>query len=236
MSYEKSKQFKSGFLLGLPIMLGYIPVSFTYGSVAVGGGMTPLSAFLMSLSNLTSSGQFAATNIIINHGAVAEIIMITIIINIRYFLMSMSLSQRLEENTPTFKKAIFAFGVTDEVFAVASSREGKLSAEFMFGLMIAPIFGWSFGTALGSVAMGFVSENFKNAMGIALYGMFVSIIIPPAKAIKPIFKVVLVSAIISTVIFYVPFLKFISGGMAIIVTAVAGAYFGAKHFPITEED
>ena len=235
MSKNSLVQFKNGFVLGLPIMLGYLPVSFTFGSVAVGGGLSPLSAFLMSLTNLTSSGQFAVTEIIAEHGAFLEVVMVTLVINIRYFLMSMALSQKLEPGTSIFKKMAFSFGVTDEVFAVASTQHGKISASFMFGLILTPILGWSVGTALGAVAMGFVGESFKNAMGIALYGMFISIIIPPARAIKPIFKVVLFSAILSAIIFYVPLFKGVGAGTSIIITAILGALFGAKLFPIREE-
>ncbi|MEG1993743.1 MAG: AzlC family ABC transporter permease [Oscillospiraceae bacterium] len=232
MSYEKSIEFKKGFVLGIPIMLGYIPVAFTFGSVAVNDGLPPLCTILMSLTNLTSSGQFAATNIITSNGPIAEIIIVTIIINIRYLLMSMSLSQKLEKDMPLYKKSIFAFGVTDEVFAIAASQKEKLTFEFMLGLIITPIFGWTFGTALGTVAMNFIPEMLKNAMGIALYGMFISIIIPPAKEIKSIFKVIVFSALLSVVIFYVPSLDFISSGMSVIIVAVFGALFGAILFPI----
>lgn len=232
MNYEKSCEFKKGFILGIPIMLGYIPVAFTFGSVAVNGGLPPLCTVLMSLTNLTSSGQFAATNIIIENGPVAEIVLVTIIINIRYLLMSMSLSQKLENDMPLYKKSIFAFGVTDEVFAIASAQKEKLTFEFMLGLIITPLLGWTFGTAIGTVAMNFIPQILKDAMGIALYGMFISIIIPPAKEIKSILKVIIFSALLSIIIFYVPFLDFISSGMSVIIVAVLGALFGAVLFPI----
>lgn len=232
LNYEKSCQFKKGFLLGVPIMLGYFPVAFTFGSVAVNGGLPPLCTILMSFTNLTSSGQFAATNIIIENGPITEVILITIIINIRYLLMSMSLSQKLESPMPLYKKSIFAFGITDEVFAIAVGEKQKLTFEFMLGLIIGPLIGWTLGTAVGTVAMNFIPEALKDALGISLYGMFVSIIIPPAKKIKSIFKVITFSALLSILIFYVPALSFISSGTSVIIVAIAGALFGALLFPI----
>ncbi|MEG1500966.1 MAG: AzlC family ABC transporter permease [Clostridiales bacterium] len=229
---DRWADFQRGCKLGIPIMLGYIPVSFTYGSIAVNGGLPPIFAILISLTNITSSGQFAATNLIFEHAALIEIIMVTLVINIRYLLMSLSLGQKLEQGMPLYQKAIFAYCMTDEVFALASMEKKRISFLFMLGLITLPVFGWIFGTILGTVAMNFISETVKNAMGIALYGMFISIIIPPAREIRAVLAVVVFSALISMAVFYLPFLDFISSGSSIIVVAILGALMGAFFFPV----
>lgn len=232
----KNNDFTYGLKKGLPIALGYIPVSFTFGLMAVGGGLPPLTAILISLTNLTSAGQFAGTNLILEGAGYLEITLTTFIINIRYMLMSLSLSQKIDPKITFVQRLIVGFGITDEVFSVASMENGKLSSSYMFGLIAGPIFGWTLGTALGALISSALSQNLGNAMGIALYAMFIAIFIPPAKKSKPALLIVLITVAINLIIKYVPIFGFISSGFRIITATVIGAGIGAALWPSIDSE
>ena len=134
---------------GFPIGLGYAPVAFTFGFIAVSGGLPLWAAALISLTNLTSAGQFAGTNLILQGAGYIEVAMTTFVINIRYMLMSLSLGQRLEKGTGILSRMGFGFGITDETFVMASLKPGILRAPYLFGLILFPILGWNLGTVLG---------------------------------------------------------------------------------------
>ena len=140
------REFKKGIKSGLPIGIGYIPVSFTFGFLAVSGGLPIWVAVVISLTNLTSAGQFAGTNLIFAGAGYLEVALTTFVINIRYMLMSLSLSQKLERKTGTLARLALAFGITDETFVVGSLKPGTLTAPFMLGLILMPIAGWNLGT------------------------------------------------------------------------------------------
>ena len=160
--------FRDGLRKGIPIALGYIPVAFTFGLMAASAGISPWMATLISLTNLTSAGQFAGTNLVIAGAPLLEIAVTTFVINIRYLLMSLSLSQKIITKTSLLKRAIASFGITDEVFAVASLEPGDLSFSYMLGLISYPYFGWAIGTALGASVCSVLPEALQNSMGIAL--------------------------------------------------------------------
>jgi predicted branched-subunit amino acid permease len=202
--------------------------------MAVSCGLPAWTAVLISLTNLTSAGQFAGTNLIFEDAGLLEITLTTFIINIRYMLMSLSLSQRLGPEITLLQRLIFGFGITDETFSVASMEDKKLSSAYMFGLISGPIMGWTLGTALGSFISSALPDKIGNAMGIALYAMFIAIIVPPAKKSKPVLNIVLISIGISIVIKYVPFLDFISSGFRIILATILGAGIGASLWPVTD--
>ena len=220
---ENVEEYKKGLKKGMPIGLGYLPVAFTFGIMAVTNGIPIWLTVFISLSNLTSAGQFAGTNLIIAGAGIIEIAITTFVINIRYMLMSLSLSQKIESGTNLKSRLIFSFGITDETFAVAAVEKGKLTANYMYGLITMPIIGWSFGTLLGAYTCNILSESFQNAMGIALYGMFIAIIIPSAKKSKPIIKVIVLSIGIMCILKYVAFFSFISEGFKIIITTILSA-------------
>ena len=227
--------YKTGLIKGIPIGLGYLPVSFTFGLMAVESGLPVWLVIFTSLSNVTSAGQFAGVNLITAGAGYVEIALTTIIINMRYMLMSLALSQKLEQKIPLWKRLLFGFGITDEVFAVASVEVHKISAEYMFGLITAPIAGWTIGTALGACASGVLPAALQNAMGIALYTMFIAIMIPPAKKSKPILIVIMMSVFITCIMKYISWFDFISEGFQIILATVIAAGIGAALFPIEEE-
>ncbi len=181
LTNDNGRDFNYGFRKGLPIALGYIPVSFTFGLMAVTGGLPVWLTIFISASNITSAGQFAGTSLILAGAGYLEITLTTFIINIRYMLMSLSLSQKIQNKMPMYQRLIFAFGITDETFSVASMEQGKLPFYYLLGLITGPVCGWTLGTAMGALICSRLPENLSNAMGIALYGMFIAIIIPPAK-------------------------------------------------------
>ncbi|MGE5614289.1 MAG: AzlC family ABC transporter permease [Bacillota bacterium] len=224
-----------GLKKGFPIALGYIPVSFTFGLMAVDGGLPPLTAILISLTNLTSAGQFAGTNLILENAGYLEIILATIVINIRYMLMSLSLSQKIEPGATSLQRLIFGFGITDETFSIASLENGKLSYSYMTGIITGPVLGWTFGTALGAFISSALPPLIGNAMGIALYAMFIAIIIPPAKKSLAVLSIVLIAVAINITLKYVPWFNFISSGFRIVIAAVLGAGTGAVLWPVKDE-
>lgn len=229
-----SEEFRYGLKRGFPIALGYIPVSFTFGLMAVSGGLPVWLVIFISLTNLTSAGQFAGTNLILAGAGYFEITLTTFIINIRYMLMSLSLSQKIEKKIPLYQRLLFAYGITDETFTVASMENSKLSFYYMMGLITGPTFGWTFGTALGALICSNLPDSLSNAMGIALYGMFIAIIIPPAKKSRSILSIVLISVLIMCLLKYIPIFYFISSGFRIIIATVIGAGIGAILFPVED--
>lgn len=220
-------EFIRGIKKGFPICLGYIPVSFTFGLIAVKMGFNPLQATLISLTNMASAGQFAGIRLIEGGAPYIELIITTFVINIRYMLMSLSLSQKVSSEIPFYKRAIMAFCITDEVFALAALEKGDVKFPFFGGLMATPIIGWTLGTFLGAVASSMLSPVLQGCFGVALYCMFIAIIIPPARTGRKVAIAIIVSALFSCIFKYVPGINVISksggGGWAIIISAVIGA-------------
>jgi predicted branched-subunit amino acid permease len=220
-------EFIRGIKRGFPICLGYIPVSFTFGLIAVKMGFTPAQATIISLTNMASAGQFAGIRLIEGGAPYIELIITTFVINLRYFLMSLSLSQKVAPDMPFYKRAVMAYCITDEVFALSAMEPDEVSFPFFGGLMLTPILGWTSGTLLGAVASGLLSPMIQGCMGIALYCMFIAIIIPPARKSRKVALAVVVAAFLSCMFKYVPGLNELSkvggGGWAIITAAILGA-------------
>lgn len=231
-----TKLYKEGLSKGFPIFLGYLPVSFTFGFMAVSGGIPVWVAVILSMTNLTSAGQFAGTNLIFASAGFFEIGLTTLIINLRYSLMSLSLSQKINPKIPTWKRLIFAFGITDESFVVASMEPGKLSASFLMGLITLPFIGWSLGTFLGGSISSLLPVSLQNAMGIGLYAMFIALIVPASKKSKKVLCVVLMAVVSACILKYTPVLSSISSGFRIILSTVIAAGIGAALFPEQEEE
>lgn len=226
--------FIRGIKLGAPIFLGYLSVSFGFGVTAVKAGLSVMSAVAISVTNLTSAGQAAGVAIIAAGGSYLEMALTQLLINMRYALMGVSLSQKLDKSFRTPQRLIVSFGITDEIFAVASSGYGKISPSFMYGLILISFLGWSGGTLLGAAAGTALPASFTNAMGILLYGMFLAIIIPPAKKSRGVLFVVLTAAAASCLMKYV--FTFVSSGFSIIISAVAASLAGAVLFPIAKDE
>ena len=180
----KKKEFIEGIRDGIPICLGYFSVSMAFGLTAVLSGIPIWAAVVISLTNLTSAGQFAGMNLIAAQGALVEIGLTTLIINIRYFLMSISVSQKVEQKMSMKERMAVAFGITDEIFAVSMQRDHELTTAYMTGLILTPVLGWTGGTFIGAAATSLMPPILSNAFGIALYGMFIAIIVPRQENIK----------------------------------------------------
>lgn len=228
------EEFIRGCKKGLPIALGYFPVAFSFGVLVVSSGLPLGLATLISLTNLTSSGQFAGVSLMLSQSSYLEVAMTLLLINARYFLMSLSLSQKIDQKMNTIQRMIISFGITDETFSVASVQEGVLTFRFMLGFIFVPIIGWTSGTLVGETLMNILPESLQNAMGIALYGMFLAIIVPASAKSKPILEVVLVSALVSVLFYYVPLFSILSSGIKLILATLCGAVYGAWRYPIKE--
>jgi predicted branched-subunit amino acid permease len=227
-------EFREGIKSSIPIAMGYFPVSFTFGMIASGMGIDPSTAFAISATNFTSAGQFAGLNVMVSSGGYMEVALTTFIINIRYMLMSLSLSQKMESFS-ILDRMIVGFGITDETFAVSSIEREKLSKRYMLGLIAAPYLSWGLGTLSGALVSGILSQNLKAAMGIALYGMFLAIIVPEARKSREVTVVAVFAAAVSGIFKYVPAMGRISQGWVIIVATLTAAGLGAVLFPRGDE-
>lgn len=226
--------FGSGLQKGIPIALGYIPVAFTFGLMAVSGGISPWIAILISLTNLTSAGQFAGARLIITEASLFEITLTTFVINIRYLLMSLSLSQKIIPETAFIKRGIMSFGITDETFTVASLEKHDISFGYMLGLISFPYGGWALGTTLGALICSVLPKALQNSMGIALYAMFIALIVPSAKKSRAALTITLIAVALSSLFNWAPYLKQISAGWSIIIATITACIIGALFFPREE--
>lgn len=231
----KRKKFLQGIQDGMPICLGYFSVSMAFGITAVLSGLPVWAAVLTSLSNVTSAGQFMGINIIVAGGTMIELAFTQLTINMRYFLMSLSVSQKVESKMTLWQRLAVAFGITDEIFAVSMQHKGDLSAVYMAGLILMPVLGWTSGTLVGAVATSVMPEALANAMGIALYGMFIAIIVPPAREHRNVLLTVIAAIVASVAFTYLPVLKQLSGGWSIIIITVAVSALAAWLWPVEEE-
>ena len=202
---------------GLPIGLGYLSVSFAFGITAVGMKIPPLAAILISMTCLTSAGQVAGIGAIAAGGGLFEIALAQLIINLRYSLTT-------------------SFGVTDEVFAVASVKPGEVTPAYMYGLITLPYILWAAGTATGAMLGNVLPEIVTLALGIAIYGMFIAIVVPPAKRYKGVLAVAAIAAALSCIIKFVPVFSGITSGFSVIICTVIAAALGALFFPKPTED
>lgn len=227
--------FRKGLRDGLPICLGYLSVSFAFGMMAVEGGLPVWAAVLISMTNLTSSGQFAGTALIFAGGSYLEIGITTFVINIRYMLMSLSLSQKVDPNMSALSRSILSFGNTDEVFAVAMQQQGKIPSRYLSGLILTPYCGWTLGTFLGAACTGILPISVRSALGIAIYGMFIAIIIPPSRHSRAVLVTVLLSTAISCLFAFTPGFEQLSSGWVIIICAILAAGYAAFRFPVDVE-
>ena len=230
------ENFKKGMKCGIPIALGYFAVSFTFGMAAVKVGMNVFEAVTISVLNVTSAGQFAGLDIMAAAGSLIEMAVTQFIINLRYSLMSITISQKLDRRVPFWHRFIVAFGMTDEIFGVTAAQEGKVSPYFSYGAMFVAIPGWAGGTLVGAVSGTLLPAFITSALGVAIYGMFLAIIIPPAKHDKAVAGAVAAAMLLSALFHYAPVLNRISDGFVIIIVTVLTAGTLAYFFPHTGKE
>lgn len=228
----KKNDFLKGLLHGVPICLGYLAVSFSFGIFAVGQGLSIAEVVLISMTNVTSAGQLAGVPIIAAAGSLIELASTQFIINLRYALMSVSLSQKMDKSVRLFDRFLIAFVNTDEVFAVSAVQPNGVSRYYMYGLITTPYLGWALGTALGAVAGDLLPAIVSTALGVAIYGMFVAIVVPDAKKHKPTALCVLFAIALSVLFYYTPVLSSVPSGFVVIICAVVASALFAYFAPI----
>lgn len=239
MEYKLRKNkdlFYLGLRDGIPISLGYISVAFSLGIAANRSGLTPLQSLVASFLNNASAGEYAGFSLIAINAPYLEIALITLIANARYLLMSIALSQRLREDTPLHHILIIAHLLTDEIFAVTVARPGDINPYYTFGVILTASPAWAFGTFFGAIAGDVLPVRLVSAFSVALYGMFIAIIIPAAKSDKVIFSLVLCSFLLSFVSSLCEQFIHISEGMKTIILTVVISAVGAAFFPLKGGD
>ena len=227
--------FSRGLRAGVPIGLGYLSVSFTFGIMAISLGFHWWQAVIISMATLTSAGQLSAISTMLLPGQYAAMLISQATINLRYSFMSISLSQKTSDSFKGIKRWILGFFITDEIFAVASAQR-TVGVKFFMGLSVAPYLGWALGTLVGALIGNVLPSFVMAALCLAIYGMFLAIILPPARASRPVLSVILTAAFIHCIFYYAPFLSAIPSGISISISALVAAILNALIFPNQKEE
>lgn len=236
MTCLNRKELLAGMKAGIPVCIGYFSVSFGFGAMAISQGVTLWQAVLISASNLTSAGQFAGLTVIAAGAVFLEMVLTQLVINSRYSLMSIALGQRLGPDAGTCQRLLAAFFNTDEVFALGMSREGNLTAAYFVGTGLIAALGWIAGTAMGAAAGSVLPPLVRAALGTMLYGMFIAIVVPQARKETPMLVCAALALVLSCLFAWVPVLKSVSAGLAIVICTVAAAVVCAVLFPVKEQE
>ena len=226
--------FLEGFHDGIPIALGYFVVSFTLGIAARNAGLDPLQGFLASFFNNASAGEYAAFTLIAAKASYFELALMTLVANARYMLMSCVVSQKFAPGTPLYHRLLVGFDITDEIFGITIARPGRLAPFYNYGAMSVALPGWACGTALGVLAGELLSLRIVSALSVALFGMFLWVIIPAAHKDRIVAALVGASFLLSFAAEHLPLLADLSSGTRTIVLTVAIAAAGAYFFPVKE--
>ncbi|MBQ2876955.1 MAG: AzlC family ABC transporter permease [Clostridia bacterium] len=232
---RENNNLKMGIRDGLPICFGYFAVSFAFGIFAVSSGLSILEAVFISAFNLTSAGQLAAVPIIAGGGSFIELALTQLVINARYALMSVSLSQRLGSTVKMRHRFLIAFANTDEIFAVSSSKEAHVGLKYMLGLIVTPFLGWTLGTLVGAAAGNILPDMVVVALQIAIYAMLIAVVVPAAKDNGKVAIAALLAIALSCVFYFVPIFKLIPSGFSIIIIAVGVSALMAIFAPLPDE-
>lgn len=228
-------RFARGLRSGVPIGLGYLSVSFTFGIMAVSYGFAWWQAVLISMTTLTSAGQLAGIGVMTQTGRYLEMLISQVTVNVRYSFMSVSLAQKTSPKFCGVKRWLLGFFMTDEIFAVASA-EDEVDTRFFLGLSVMPYLGWTLGTLFGSLIGNVLPTLVLDALCLAIYGMFLAIVVPQARTSKAVLAVVAVAVALHCGFYYIPVFKGLSSGLTVSICAIAAAVFGALVFPVRDED
>ena len=221
---------------GIPIALGYFAVSFSLGIAARSAGLTAFQGFLASISTNASAGEYAVFSLIAANAAYLEIVLISIITNARYLLMSCALSQRLSPDTSLKHRLMIGFCITDEIFGISVARPGYLNPMYPVGALLIASPAWALGTALGIIAGNMLPARIVSALSVALFGMFLAIIIPPARKDKVVAALVLISFAASYAFTILPVISTWSAGTRTIILTIAISTLAALLFPVKQEE
>jgi predicted branched-subunit amino acid permease len=236
MSLKDRSVFKNGFRDGIPIGLGYFAVAFSLGIVAREAGLNAFQGFLASVFTIASAGEYAAFRLIRENGTYIEMAILILVTNGRYLLMSCALSQRVSDKTGIGHRVGMGFFITDEIFGISIAQKGSLKPSYTYGAALASVPLWALGTSCGIIAGNLLPANVVAALGVSLYGMFLAIIIPPAKTDRIIAGAVIFSFAASLASLYLPLLKSLSEGNRVIILTVVIAAALAVIFPVKDDE
>lgn len=228
--------FRTGVHHGIPIALGYFSVATAFGLIAVNGGCTAVEALFISMLNVTSAGQFAGVTVMASAGSYIEMAMTQFLINARYSLMAISLSQKVDSRFTTLPRILLSTFITDEIYAVAIGQKEDVSAKYYAGLSCLPYVGWAAGTFFGAFMGNILPQVLTTSLSIGLYGMFIAIVVPVVKSNRKTLIIVGISLAISCLLYFIPAFDKVSAGFAIIISAVIASTAGAALFPIDDEE
>lgn len=228
---ETSTTFALGVRFSVPVALGYFIISFAFGLYWTQGGLPPAAAAVMAATNLSSSGQFAGLNVMLAAGGALELALTTVLVNLRYVLMSFSLGQKLDPSIGTLQRLAMGYGVTDEIFALAMTRS-VVRFRFFMGLTALPVLGWTGGALAGALIGDVLPASVQSAAGILLYAMFIAIVLPPSRHSRAVQLVVATAAVVGVLLSTVPVLADLAPGWRIIIASVAASAVGATFFPV----
>ena len=228
--------FRTGVHHGIPIALGYFSVATAFGLIAVNGGCTAVEALFISMFYVTSAGQFAGVTVMASAGSYIEMAMTQFLINARYSLMAISLSQKVDSRFTTLPRILLSTFITDEIYAVAIGQKEDVSAKYYAGLSCLPYVGWAAGTFFGAFMGNILPQVLTTSLSIGLYGMFIAIVVPVVKSSRKTLIIVGISLAISCLLYFIPAFDKVSAGFAIIISAVIASAAGALLFPIDDEE
>lgn len=234
MSNTNKLAFSNGMRDGIPIALGYFAVAFTLGIAAKNAGFTPLQAMIVSMTNNASAGEYAGFTLISAGAGYLELALMMVVANARYLLMSCALSQKLDPKTPLHHRLLIGYDVTDEIFGICINAPGKLNPFYAYGAFSVAIPGWAIGTYLGVLMGNVLPSNVVSALSVGLYGMFIAIIIPPARENRLLAGLIVVSMLLSLLFATAPILSSIPSGTSILLLTIVISAAAAILFPIKE--
>lgn len=233
--WNNRQAFLGGMRDGFPIATGYFAVSFALGIAAKDAGFSAVQAMIVSATNLASAGQYAGFTMVKEGATYLTMALMIFVANARYLLMSSALSQKFSSDTPFFHRFFVGYSVTDEIFGICIAVPGKLNPRYAYGAMLLTIPGWSLGTFLGVMMGNILPGNVVNALSVALYGMFIAIIVPPSRKDKIILCLVIISMLASGICDIAPLVRTIPSGVRIMILTVIIASVAAILFPVKDD-
>jgi len=233
--WNNKQAFRNGVRDGIPIATGYFAVAFTLGIAAKNAGFNAIQATIVSATNLASAGQYAGFTMVKEAATYIEMALMILVANARYMLMSSALSQKFSPDTPFIHRFLVGYGVTDEIFGISIGVPGKLNPRYAYGALLVAVPGWSLGTFLGVLMGNILPDNIVSALSVGLYGMFIAIIVPPARKNKVVLGCVVISMLASLVCEFAPLISAIPSGIRIIILTVVIASVAAILFPVKDD-
>lgn len=231
-----NEPFRYGMRDGFPIGLGYYAVAFSIGLVASKAGLTWWMGAVSSFLTRASAGEYGVYSLIAINAGLAEVVGLSLVANMRYLLMGAALTQKFHPDTSLLKRILTALCVTDEVFGISIAYPGYLAPSYTYGAMIVSTLMWSAGCMSGIIAGDVLPGNIVSALSVTLYGMFIAIVVPPAKQDRGVMAAVVCSFVLSGVCAFVPWLDVINSGTKIILLTVIISAVAAIVKPIKVEE